>query len=164
MKAWFTRLLQQVRPVKKAYPLLLFLDIDGVLHPHQRGTFEFVDNFQRLLDIFPEASVVISSSWRLSHDLVELQRCFDEPYRHRVIGVTPSSADGDRETEVLMYLQQNPAEVYLAVDDDRRLFKTQPAWLHVVPASEGLNTQQITLLIAKLNKRLNTFNANKANS
>lgn len=161
MTSWFTTLIEKILPRKKPYPLLLFLDIDGVLHPHQRGTFEYVDNFQRLLDIFPEANVVISSSWRLSHGLEELQRCFDEPYRHRIIGMTPVSKDGDRETEILMYLQENPADVFLAIDDDRRLFKTQPPWLHIVPGGDALNTQQITLLITKLNKRVDTFNVKK---
>lgn len=143
------------------YPLLLFLDFDGVLHPHQRGTFEFIDNFQRILDIFPEAKVVISSSWRFSHSLKELQYFFDEPYRHRIIDLTPISERGDREEEILFFLKQKPAKHFIAIDDDRRLFPSNPSWLFVTPPAEGLNTHYVTLLITRLQKELGSGSLNQ---
>jgi hypothetical protein len=83
---------------------LLFLGIDGVMHSVDRvqGTqastgidhtdallFEHLPLLGRILDQCPDVSVVISSSWRDSHTLRELQ-CFFGDWGHRVIGTTVS--------------------------------------------------------------------------
>lgn len=81
---------------------LLFLDIDGVMHsvdrvqvnPASTGIdttgerlFEHLPLLGRILDQCPDVSVIISSSWRDSHTLPELQGFFGD-WGHRVIGTT----------------------------------------------------------------------------
>lgn len=96
--------------------------------------------------------MVISSSWRLTYNIEELREYFEEPYQHRVIGVTPFSENGNRDAEILMYLLENPSNLFLAIDDEDKLFKTKPSWLHLVPSGEGLNTHQTELLLERLKK------------
>lgn len=81
---------------------LLFLDIDGVMHSVDRvqvnlastridytggRLFEHLPLLGRILDQCPDVSVIISSSWRDSHTLPELQGFFGD-WGHRVIGTT----------------------------------------------------------------------------
>lgn len=48
---------------------LLFLDIDGVLHPVDRaeGVFSCKPLFEVTMRDFPDIEIVISSSWRIDH-------------------------------------------------------------------------------------------------
>lgn len=79
---------------------LLFLDIDGVMHSVDRveanatsiqidttgdRLFEHLPLLGQILDQCPDVSVIISSSWRDSYTLPELQGCFGD-WGHRVIG------------------------------------------------------------------------------
>jgi len=81
---------------------LLFLDIDGVMHSVDRveanatsiqidttgdRLFEHLPLLGQILDQCPDVSVIISSSWRDSYTLPELQGFFGD-WGHRVIGTT----------------------------------------------------------------------------
>ena len=98
---------------------LLFLDIDGVLHPvgtdysFSSRFFSHLPLLEELLREFKSVDVVISSSrhlvisssrhlvisssrhlvissdWRLAESVEQLQRYFSDDLRHRIIGATP---------------------------------------------------------------------------
>lgn len=74
---------------------LLFLDIDGVLHPigtdysFSSRFFSHLPLLEKLLREFRSVDVVISSDWRLAEGIEQLQRYFSADLRHRVIGATP---------------------------------------------------------------------------
>lgn len=83
---------------------LIFLDIDGVMHSVDRvqaahtstgfeytgdRLFEHLPLLGRILDQWPDVSVIISSSWRDSYTLPELQGFFGD-WGCRVIGTTVS--------------------------------------------------------------------------
>ncbi|RUR71082.1 hypothetical protein EJP67_28910 [Variovorax guangxiensis] len=74
---------------------LLFLDIDGVLHPvgadYSFGSrfFSHLPLLEELLREFRSVDVVISSDWRLAESIEQLQRYFSEDIRRRIVGATP---------------------------------------------------------------------------
>jgi IS1 family transposase len=74
---------------------LLFLDIDGVLHPvgadHSFSSrfFSHLPRLEELLREFKSVDVVISSDWRRAESIEQLQRYFSTDIQHRIIGATP---------------------------------------------------------------------------
>lgn len=109
---------------------LLFLDVDGVLHPVETG-YSFSSRFfshlpllEELLREFSSVDVVISSDWRFAESIEQLQRYFSEDIRHRIIGATPmiypdAVARHRRQLEIQAWLDGNghsDAE-WVALDD-----------------------------------------------
>lgn len=74
---------------------LLFLDIDGVLHPvgvdysFSSRFFSHLPRLEALLRKFESVDVIISSDWRLAESIEQLQRYFSADIRRRIIGATP---------------------------------------------------------------------------
>jgi HAD domain in Swiss Army Knife RNA repair proteins len=72
--------------------MILFLDFDGVLHPDpcydQRRLFEHVPLLAAVLARFPQARIVLSTSWRTEKSLDEL-RALLGALAPRVLGTTP---------------------------------------------------------------------------
>ncbi len=109
---------------------LLFLDIDGVLHPVETD-YSFSSRFfsrlpllEELLREFTSVDVVISSDWRLAESIEQLQRYFSDDIRHRIIGATPqfdpnTDLHHRRQLEIQAWLDGNgrgDAE-WVALDD-----------------------------------------------
>ncbi|MGJ7524908.1 HAD domain-containing protein [Variovorax sp. GB1P17] len=109
---------------------LLFLDVDGVLHPvgtdysFSSRFFSHLPLLEELLREFESVDVVISSDWRLAESIEQLQRYFSDDIRHRIIGATPQM-DPDvvvhhrRQREIQAWLDGNghgDAE-WVALDD-----------------------------------------------
>lgn len=109
---------------------LLFLDIDGVLHPVETG-YSFSSRFfshlpllEELLREFKSVEVVISSDWRRAESIEQLQRYFSADIRHRIIGATPQidphvAVHHRRQLEIHAWLDGNgrsDAE-WVALDD-----------------------------------------------
>lgn len=70
--------------------MIIFLDFDGVMHPaNQRNLFCREEHLARVLNGFQEVEIVISSSWRLTHSLKNMQTFFLTYLRSKVVGVTP---------------------------------------------------------------------------
>lgn len=118
--------------------MILFLDFDGVLHSDpcldQTRLFCFLPRLESVLRDYPQIKLVISSSWRESRSLQELQRLFSSDIAQRVVGVTPSWRDYpelfevngfQRHTEILVWLRYSsePWVKWVAIDDKAFLFK-----------------------------------------
>jgi hypothetical protein len=109
---------------------LLFLDVDGVLHPvgveysFSSRFFSHLPRLEALLREFESVDVVISSDWRLAESIEQLQRYFSADTRHRIIGATPQIAPcvvvhHRRQLEIQAWLDGNgrsDAE-WVALDD-----------------------------------------------
>lgn len=109
---------------------LLFLDIDGVLHPvgvdysFSSRFFSHLTRLEELLLEFKSVDVIISSDWRLAESIEQLQRYFSAETRHRIIGATPQIdpsviSSNRRQLEIQAWLDGNgrsDAE-WVALDD-----------------------------------------------
>ena len=109
---------------------LLFLDIDGVMHSVDRvqdiggsgaGLFEHLPVLGRILDQCPDVSVIISSNWRSTHSLEQLQGFFGA-WGHRVIGITANidatdSLPANRFHECRAMAEQLGVTDWVMVDD-----------------------------------------------
>jgi hypothetical protein len=125
--------------------LIVFLDFDGVLHPdpcRDEQLFEHAPRLTHALEEFPEASVVLSTSWRTFLNFEQLIVPLEASLRRRVIGVTPrfaefSAAPGlvpyRRHAECVQWLAENGMQdaPWIALDD-------RPSWFE--PYCENLVT------------------------
>ncbi len=114
--------------------MILFLDIDGVLHPDPPQPDQRLRSLPRLINIlrdFPQVEVVISSLWREHLSLEQLRELlFPVDLRELVIDVTPIAERIDgwlparREGEILDWLEASgrAGEPWLAVDDQKWQF------------------------------------------
>ena len=109
---------------------ILFVDIDGVLSSDYRTLN--LPNVQALQHILARTNVdiVISSAWRVIHNISNLRLIFQgslppnvifvcDP--SRIIGVTPFDMDEERGSEILRWLRMNTDENnpnFVILDDD----------------------------------------------
>lgn len=109
--------------------IIIFLDIDGVLNNEifllKSGGVEAFDpdNVKILNKLIKEtnASVVISSTWRIGHSLHWLQTMLEKvgfEYPERIIGATISNSKGQRGDEIDMWLRQLHIDAFVILDDD----------------------------------------------
>lgn len=110
----------------------VFLDFDGVLHPffpephlseEDRAFFSYRGRWEQWLLEHPDVRVVISSSWRESHDLAALRAFFSTELRDRIVGTTPVletvEEGGTRQQEIQAWMRQHaqPEDAWVALDD-----------------------------------------------
>jgi hypothetical protein len=115
--------------------LTLFLDFDGVLHPEFARRHELfceLPRFERVLRDASDVQIVVSSSWRMSHTLAELQALFSPDIAARIVGHTPPIAEDEpdqyvafhREAECRAWMRAHcPSGKWLALDDRPDWFK-----------------------------------------
>ena len=112
---------------------IIFLDIDGVLHPEHIDeptpvdeVFCHLPRFEAVMRDFPAVRIVISSMWRYDFSLDELKARFSPDIAARIIGTTPLTDRTDitylparRENEILDWLADSGCEAtpWLALDD-----------------------------------------------
>jgi len=110
--------------VKLSSRLVLFLDIDGVMHRAENGSFENMPHLKWLLDYLPDLHLVISSDWRLTMDEAALLALFPMGIRSRIVGTTPYLRGQPREQECRQFALEHGVARYLAVDDDTTVFSS----------------------------------------
>lgn len=127
---------------------IIFLDIDGVLNSHRswiaynrlppdrsKDKYELdpvaVAMVKRVI-VDTGAKVVISSSWRLSHDLAAFRNIFAEYgwEDNYIIDLTPRDVmNAHRGTEIEMWMMQNVSSFesfkYAIIDDDNDMLEYQ---------------------------------------
>ncbi|MEN1626605.1 HAD domain-containing protein [Pseudomonas aeruginosa] len=141
--------------------MILFLDIDGVLHPDPPQPDQRLRSLPRLVQVlrdFPLVEVVISSLWREHLTLDQLRELFPVDLRERIIGITPIAERVDgwlparREGEILDWLQAADRidEPWLALDDQGWQFTHHPDRLIECVFYDGLNDR----IEAQLRQRL----------
>ena len=85
--------------------MILFLDFDGVLHPHptrdERQLFCRRPTFEKVIRDFPHVEIVISSRWRREYNLDQLRAFFSDDVSANIIDVTPELVDLDEPIDVL---------------------------------------------------------------
>lgn len=137
---------------------LLFLDIDGVLHPDSGSAdLRFAESV-RDLAIELDLRIVICSDWRLSIPLPRLREMIPA-LGDLIIGTTPD-LDGvpnhlpnefgepfgatnyryRRQREIEAWIQENGSQVehYFALDDLKSIYRENCPWLFLVNGSVGL--------------------------
>lgn len=107
---------------------VVFLDIDGVLHPEDAAEIAVEGDEWRvsgeslfrwtplLADLVAdhEVDIVIHSTWRYSYRLHELQAFFPDSLRSKIVGVTRGSG---RYESILDYVERHGIEIFIVLDD-----------------------------------------------
>ncbi len=119
---------------RTALQRLLFLDIDGVLHPTlnsitaQQPTlndtlFGWLPSLTSALKPHSDVSIVVHSTWRYNYNADEWRDILGS-LRPRVLGATPL---GPRYESILSWLHMNPVFAnYRILDDDGTEFPAPP--------------------------------------
>jgi hypothetical protein len=130
---------------------VLFLDVDGVLHPHQRGTLELIPLLEHFLRSNPSIRVVISSTWRMQNSLDDLRGFFAADVQNRIEGVTPfiNQLPFSRFQEIEAYLAETGIRRWCALDDEAQLFPPYCANLVHTRAAVGVTIED-TVLVARV--------------
>lgn len=116
-----------------------------MLHPATCDNFELLPNFLKILDLFLNIKVVISSNWKKSCNYTAI---FGK-YVSRIIGNTTTIKDSTREGEILLYVKDHNITKFIAVDDDCRneLFSSNCEFLFKTDYYKGLDITCTSKLI-----------------
>lgn len=146
--------------------MILFLDFDGVLHPHDSGDVRDVDGMMEFVSVredaplfcrlpllvdalrdHPEVRIVISSSWRYLYQRHEL-KAFLGDLGDRYLAEIPRLQGHSRHDEVLYFLQQRRMKSvpWLALDDDRRNFPADCPNVLWTDPEVGIDTETVAAL------------------
>lgn len=97
--------------------MILFLDVDGVLHPEpcydRSKLFCHRNLLEDCLSQFPEVEIVITSTWREKYALFDLQSFFTSEVAAMIIDVTPNWRDVSDLDDVIRYQRQTEIEGWL---------------------------------------------------
>lgn len=78
-------------------------------------------NLQYVLDLVPSLRIVISSTWRLYHSMMDICQMLGERYvdAKRVVDKTSVMMSGPRGREIALWLKDNPKiKRFVVLDDD----------------------------------------------
>ena len=142
--------------------MILFLDIDGVLHPDPAkvaAAFCRRHLLWKVLIARPQLKVVISSDWRLHHSLPKLAAWITkgggEALASRIAGVTPvlQAARHEyrgREKECLVWLEENASESWLALDDVASNFTFGTSHVCLIDYRTGLTDADVESILGRV--------------
>jgi len=124
---------------------IIFLDIDGVLNVIPQGHDKygakfhkhFEDNLKHIIEK-TGAKIVISSTWRFG-GLQEMKDMWkDRNLSGEIIGITPYTLEyRKRGEEIKEWLDNNPTEKYVIIDDDTDMLPEQKN--NFVKTSDNIN-------------------------
>lgn len=147
----------RARDLSRGANVIVFLDIDGVMHPIDRrdGIFSCLDRFESAMRDCV-CDIVISSSWRTEHTIEDLRTRFSNDIAARIVGITPDHYDGfaaeiyGREKEILAWLREacRDHEPWVAVDDSEWMFS--PASEHLVRTDPGRGFDDVAAVTLRL--------------
>lgn len=130
---------------------ILFIDIDGVLHPtdatdHSTGWFCWLHVLFALLEPHPEVRLVVHSSWRYEYEDAELRQLLG-PVGKWFSGSAPRMR---REQAIHAVLQANKAAVasYLVLDDDVKEFEGSSLNVVFCDSKLGISEARVQALVA----------------
>lgn len=144
--------------------MIIFLDIDGVLHPDRAAIEDGFCCRHILWEILRKREflkIVISSDWRKHHSLGEITEFIlkdgGEELRDRFLGVTPVLPGSGyeycgREKECLIWLEDNNHKEtkWLAIDDIAGNFKYGSDYLFLVNYKTGLVKEYVHVILNKI--------------
>jgi hypothetical protein len=122
----------------------IYLDFDGCMHRVGRDKimFEHINAFGLILHDYPNAEVVISSSWREEFSLRQLRDFFPDDVALRVVDVTPVLLGATRYDEIMQHLQATRfSSKYIVIDDDPAQFPNGWPPLILCNPTQGLDTK-----------------------
>lgn len=148
--------------------LLLFLDIDGVLHKSNTGHLNFINNLVEVIYTLEKkdenlvVQIVISSNWKDSLSLEDLKETLIL-LKERIIGVTPNCERAEhnqydkREKEIEKWLKNNVKKYprnfkFLAIDDDKKIFSPSFKNVFFTETKHGLDEITSQKLLKVLNE------------
>lgn len=140
--------------VKKGFrgDLVLFFDVDGVLHPNQTETMELKDKLLVLIEAFPDLELIMCSNWRESSPQDWFEKRFGEQLSKHFKGCTPILDSGEfrRQREVEAFVEKFRVKHYVVVDDREDFY--HPDYSHLVSTdiSVGLTDDTIQELTRAL--------------
>lgn len=133
----------------------LFLDFDGVLTGMRGSMFDKMDLFLDWYLKNDDIEIVISSSWKHSFAIPELESFFTR--KIKIVGKTPDINDGfDRWLEIEQYINQHAIEHFLILDDNPYIFNNIPESIkenniYYTDSNLGLTTDDIIKISNKIN-------------
>ncbi len=144
--------------------MIIFLDIDGVLHPDRAAIEDGFCCRYVLWEILRKREflkVVISSEWRKHHNLEEIIEFIlkggGEDIKSKFLGLTPILPGSGyeysgREKECLLWLEENNHKEtkWLAIDDIAGNFKYGSDCLFLVNYKTGLVKEDIPIILNKI--------------
>lgn len=153
---------------------LIFLDIDGVMNTCHYNLFQHDKGLEGLENLCPiamltlnkiieltGAKVVISSTWRLSKTIEELQDILDnDGFLGEVVGKTPNIGFSKRGKEIYHHITHQKCTGFVVLEDD--VYDCQEVIDHTVEIvhkkkteHRGLNDSYLTEILSKLSKDVN---------
>ena len=148
--------------------LVLFFDIDGVLHPYQTETLELKGKLLVLTNMFPDLELIMCSDWRLSLPREWFEKSFGDGLAERFKGCTPVLPRGEfkRQNEVETFSKIYKVRKYVVVDDRPDLYR--PGFPNLVTTSVSIGmteetVQQIATLLGGSDTDLTKSTASNAN-
>lgn len=138
--------------------MFLFLDFDGVTHA-KTGTPAFLPECMQPLATALEPykiEIVVSSSWRLTNHLWELEEML-MPLGKPVVGKTPRVDEFNRHGEILEYLIINNIDKanWIALDDQPDFFQENCENVYFTNPDTGFRETDIEPFLEFLKCRLN---------
>ena len=127
---------------------VVYLDFDGVLHPSSPVMDGLFSRSYLLEPLFEnsDASIVISSSWRFTHSLEQLQAKLPSHLAQRVIGITGDAVIGKhaRYQEIMNHVRQlEPGTRWCALDDSYWEFPTSCKELIRCNPNTGIGVKEV---------------------
>lgn len=116
--------------------IIIFLDIDGVLHPVKEKDNYFCNKsiFEDCIRECEKSRIIISSTWRLAYTLKEIKDNFSNDIASKVVGITPEiyeQTENQRYNEIMLFNGKLKKQFpWVAIDDDQELFPADCNLVH----------------------------------